>query len=464
MLRNVYQNCLPFGIIFIFFQFGFARGSDIPDEIVPVNDGDTATLRCRISTNRPEDFDRLSWTKDDLPEKIARIQECKDIQISNSSCNIFVSTPGKYSVAGDLASGSILRVMHVTIDDDGIYTCKAIILGGSPSKRIRLAVLRPPTDITLLDIDKQLALTERDVMHVVRNRANRINCTVPSSNPEANINWSYGDVNVNVHEQTNRSVGSDVPFMTSTRALDIFPTAAVTGTMITCVVTHYGLLKALQKNFILNVGSIKAIYNPRDRSVDITRPHRGLDPLPIGICFQLVQTSSSNSADPALEESECVGVNESVPIPPGWTVNKLAIVTYGNTALSAPSEILGISKARTGLIVGLTLGILVFIAAIFILYKMKKRHSGMQKARVMRQLPAQPKPAKDEGETNTSPEYHYVDDSLQDKYTTDDLYGTTKHLYQEGALQAAPDTAEDSSGYSMKIAKTKAGITMYKCL
>nr|XP_054760347.1 receptor-type tyrosine-protein phosphatase F-like [Lytechinus pictus] len=399
------------------------------------------------STNRPEDFDRLSWTKDDLPEKIARIQECENIQISNSSCSISISTPGKYSVAGDLASGSILRVRGVTIDDDGIYTCKAIILGGSPSKRIRLAVLRPPTDITLLDIANQLALTERDVMHVVCDRANRINCTVLSSNPEANINWSYGDVNVNVHEQTNRSVGSDVPFVTSTRALDIFPTAADTGTMITCVVTHYGLLKALQKNFILNVGSlpnspkdvkvvgasvtptsftlawlrgsfdsmpetytvvycstheleqcsdisgigttrvkidnlrpftsyhievssenifgssednavvtqltkplsptelgIKAIYNPRDRSVDVTRPHRGLDPLPIGICFQLVQTPSSNFADPALEESECVGVNESVPIPPGWTVNKLAIVTYGNTALSAPSEILGISK------------------------------------------------------------------------------------------------------------------------
>nr|XP_054760343.1 netrin receptor DCC-like [Lytechinus pictus] len=265
MLRNVYQNCLPFGIIFIFFQFGFARGSDIPDEIVPVNDGDTATLRCRISTNRPEDFDRLSWTKDDLPEKIARIQECKDIQISNSSCSISVSTPGKYSVAGDLAFGSILRVSRVTIDDDGIYTCKAIILGGSPSKRIRLAVLRPPTDITLLDIAKQLALTERDVMHVVRNRANRINCTVLPSNPEANINWSYGDVNVNVHEQTNRSVGSDVPFMTSTRALDIFPTAADTGDMITCVVTHYGLLKALQKNVILNVGRLP--NSPKDVKV-----------------------------------------------------------------------------------------------------------------------------------------------------------------------------------------------------
>ncbi|XP_041471179.1 protein sidekick-1-like [Lytechinus variegatus] len=424
------------------------RGSDIPDEIVPVNDGETATLRCNISTN-PKQFDRLSWTKDDLTEKIALIKECKGIQISNSLCNISVSTPGKYSVAGDLASDIILRVRDVTIDDDGIYTCKAITLGGSPSKCIRLAVLRPPTDITLLDINKQLALTERDVMNVVRDRTNRINCTVPSSNPEANIKWTYGDVHVTVHEQTNRSVGSDVPFVTSTRALDIFPTADDTGGEISCVVKHYGLSTALQKNVILNVGSlpnspkdvkvvgasvtptsftlawlrgsfdgeqetytvvycstheleqcldisgivatrvkidnlrpftsyrievssesifgssednaiviqltkplsptelgIKAIYNPSDMSVDVTRPHRELDPLPIGICFQLVQTPSSNSADPTLEESECVGVDESVPIPPGWTLNKLAIVTFGNTALSAPSEILGISKGK----------------------------------------------------------------------------------------------------------------------
>lgn len=108
------------------------------DVLVPSNNGETPSLRCEFVSSAAT-FDRLTWTKDGI-DKFVLIRDCRDTQIT--SCNVSVtSAPGKFSVRGDLVSGVILQVSRVTMEDDGIYECKAIILNGISITRIRLAVL-----------------------------------------------------------------------------------------------------------------------------------------------------------------------------------------------------------------------------------------------------------------------------------------------------------------------------------
>eukprot|EP00057_Strongylocentrotus_purpuratus_P023646 XP_011678120.1 PREDICTED: protein sidekick-1-like [Strongylocentrotus purpuratus] len=430
----------------IFLRHSVCASTGPYDVLVPSNNGETPSLRCEFVSSAAT-FDRLTWTKDGI-DKFVLIRDCRDTQIT--SCNVSVtSAPGKFSVRGDLVSGVILQVSRVTMEDDGIYECKAIILNGISITRIRLAVLRRPTAISLLDVGKNSSFNERSIMHVVGGHYNRLNCTIPSSNPSATIAWSFGDVRVIVREQSNHSIASDGPLMASTRAIDIFPTAEDEGKIISCTATHYSLSNALQKNITLNVGrlpespkdaavviasvttksfiltwsrsstggnpqtynvvycktlepdqcseisgigttrvkidnlrpltfynvevkshnmfgfsedndiveqstkppspaelGIRSVYNPGEGRVDISRPDTALGPLPLGLCFQLVLTSSDKSVDPGAEDSDCVSVDESILIPLGWSPKNLALVSYGNNVYSKSSKIFGTAKGK----------------------------------------------------------------------------------------------------------------------
>eukprot|EP00057_Strongylocentrotus_purpuratus_P017748 XP_011672222.1 PREDICTED: uncharacterized protein LOC105442103 [Strongylocentrotus purpuratus] len=131
----------------IFLRHSVCASTGPYDVLVPSNNGETPSLRCEFVSSAAT-FDRLTWTKDGI-DKFVLIRDCRDTQIT--SCNVSVtSAPGKFSVRGDLVSGVILQVSRVTMEDDGIYECKAIILNGISITRIRLAVLNPSTSNTVI--------------------------------------------------------------------------------------------------------------------------------------------------------------------------------------------------------------------------------------------------------------------------------------------------------------------------
>lgn len=106
-----------------------------------------------------------------------------------------------------------------------------------------------------------------------------------------------------------------------------------------CCVCHHA-------NESHSLAGIRSVYNPSGGRVDISQPDTALGPLPLGLCFQLVLTASENSVDPGAEDSDCVSVDESIPIPRGWSTKNLALVSYGNNVYSESSEIFGTAKGK----------------------------------------------------------------------------------------------------------------------
>nr|XP_054760957.1 uncharacterized protein LOC129267254 [Lytechinus pictus] len=84
---------------------------------------------------------------------------------------------------------------------------------------------------------------------------------------------------------------------------------------------------------------IKAVYDIKENRVDITRPDTRNGPLPFGLCFQLVNaTTTTDEIDPRLR-IDCVGVGGAVPIPTGWSVGNIKVRSVHHGLSSLPSDI-----------------------------------------------------------------------------------------------------------------------------
>nr|XP_054759941.1 uncharacterized protein LOC129266118 [Lytechinus pictus] len=231
------------------------RNGVISQTIIRSNAGETAYLRCPFQTT-PQELARVTWTKDGR-DKIVNVTGCTGNAVT--SCSISRSIPEKYAVdsAGRISSGFTLIISGVTLADDGIYDCKVVRRGGLDDITFRLAVTYVPTEIAVIDVEKDVEVSNRSTLYAVVNRPYKLNCTIPSPcNPPANITWSAPDLNAQISNQANHISASDSPLVTSSRTMTLTALSVESMKMVRCTAMHYGLSAPLSISLTFDVGNL----------------------------------------------------------------------------------------------------------------------------------------------------------------------------------------------------------------
>ncbi|XP_072165781.1 uncharacterized protein [Diadema setosum] len=121
---------------------------------------------------------------------------------------------------------------------------------------------------------------------------------------------------------------------------------------------------------------ILAVYDPGKGVLVVTARDNTTSQLPPGLCVQL--STSSTGTEVAAAYSNCVGIGEELPVPPGTSWNDVLVVTCGNNVCSATSKpVSANSGSKLGLIVGLSVGIgVAFIVMVAVIVYKKKQQGG----------------------------------------------------------------------------------------
>ncbi|XP_071482707.1 uncharacterized protein [Diadema antillarum] len=121
---------------------------------------------------------------------------------------------------------------------------------------------------------------------------------------------------------------------------------------------------------------ILAVYDPGKGVLVVKARDNTTRQLPPGLCVQLSSTTAGTGV--AAAYSNCVGIGEELPVPPGTSWTDALVVTCGNNVCSATSKpVSEKSGSKLGLIVGLSVGIgVAFIAMVAVIVCVRKQSGG----------------------------------------------------------------------------------------